>query len=67
MSSIYYCTNDENNNCPKKNHCARYLDADKSNCKVTLYKASCVDSNGRVLFINKEEIKGSDSNSEEAN
>lgn len=67
MSSIYYCINDENNNCPKKNHCVRYLEVDKSNYKATLYKVACVDSNGRALFINKEKIKGSDLNSKETN
>lgn len=65
MSAIYYCTNDKNNDCPKRKDCKRYLDANQNNCKVTLYKASCVNSNGRVLLINKEKIKEGENNKKE--
>lgn len=49
---IYYCKHDEND-CPVKEICERYADAEQHECKVALYKAMCVDDNGRVLFINK--------------
>lgn len=49
---IYYCKHEEND-CPVKDECERYVDAEQHKCKVTLYKAMCVDDNGRVLFINK--------------
>lgn len=48
---IYYCKHEEND-CPVE----RYVDAEQHQCKVTLYKAMCVDDNGRVLFINKTPI-----------
>lgn len=50
--TIYYCKQEEND-CPVKDTCERYVDAEHHQCKVTLYKAMCVDDNGRVLFINK--------------
>lgn len=53
--AIYYCKHEEND-CPVKDTCKRYVDAEQQQCKVTLYKAMCVDDNGRVLFINKTPI-----------
>ena len=50
--TIYYCKQEEND-CPVKDTCERYVDAEQHECKVTLYKVMCVDDNGRVLFINK--------------
>lgn len=50
--TIYYCKQEEND-CPVKDTCERYVDAEQHECKVTLCKAMCVDDNGRVLFINK--------------
>ena len=47
--TIYYCKQEEND-CPVKDTCERYVDAEQHECKVTLYKAMCVDDNGRVLF-----------------
>lgn len=65
MNSIYYCTNDNNNNCPKKDNCMRYLDANKSICKATLYKMACTDTNGRILFMPKENTEDGDCNPEQ--
>ena len=52
---IYYCTK-ENNDCSKRNDCERYLNADIRNCKTTLFKNACTDSNNRILFIKAEQI-----------
>jgi hypothetical protein len=49
---IYYCTQ-ENNDCPKKEECKRYLDAENKN-NATLFKASCTENNNYVLFIKAE-------------
>ena len=43
--TIYYCKHEEND-CPVKDTCERYVDAEQHECKVTLYKAMCVDDNG---------------------
>ena len=53
--AIYYCKHEEND-CPVKDTCERYVDAEQQQCKVTFYKAMWVDDNGRVLFINKTPI-----------
>lgn len=50
---IYYCTK-ENNNCPQRNECKRYLDSDSHTSKATLFKAACTDDNNRILFIKAE-------------
>ena len=42
--AIYYCKHEEND-CPVKDTCERYVDAEQHQCKVTLYKAMCVDDN----------------------
>lgn len=55
MDCIYYCSNDENNNCPKKTECKRYNKVG-DNCSSTLYKESCTEQNGHVLFI-KDDVK----------
>lgn len=51
--TIYYCTK-ENNDCPKRNECERYLDSDSHMSKTTLFKNSCTDDNNRILFIKVE-------------
>ena len=50
---IYYCTK-ENNDCPKKDECKRYIESDDKICRTTLFKVSCTENNGHVLFIKKE-------------
>lgn len=52
---IYYCIK-ENNDCPKRNECERYLNSDAHNCKTTLFKNACTDENDRILFIKTEHI-----------
>lgn len=52
---IYYCSK-ENNDCPKRNECERYLDSDSHTSKTTLFKASCTEQNNRILFIKREDI-----------
>lgn len=52
---IYYCTK-ENNICPQRNDCERYLNSDSHTNKTTLFKTACTDSNNRILFIKAEQI-----------
>ena len=47
--SIYYCVK-ENNDCPKKESCRRYIESDNKD-KTTLFKMACTDNNDYVLFI----------------
>lgn len=58
---IYYCTK-ENNDCPKRNECERYLSSATHNCKTTLFKNACTDTNNRILFIKAEYINEPDNN-----
>ena len=58
---IYYCTK-ENNNCPQRNDCERYLNSDSHASKATLFKNSCTDDNSRILFIKAEYINEPDNN-----
>lgn len=54
---IYYCSNNENNDCQKKNECKRFVN-EKDQCVATLYKSSCTEDNKHILFIKAEtEIK----------
>lgn len=50
--SIYYCKK-ENNNCPKKDSCKRYLEADSKDC-ATLSRMACTKDNDYVLFLKCE-------------
>lgn len=61
---IYYCVK-EDNNCPKRNECKRYLDSDSHNCRSTLYKNACTDDNNRILFIETENTSTDDSTKED--
>lgn len=58
---IYYCVK-EDNDCPRRNECKRYLDSDSHNCRSTLYKSVCTDDNNRILFIKAEYINEPDNN-----
>lgn len=55
LNSIYYCAK-ENNDCSRRNECERYLNSDTHECKTTLFKCACTDSNNRILFIKAEDI-----------
>ena len=52
MSGIYYCTK-EDNYCPKKEECKRYIEEDE--CRATLFKESCTEDNDYVLFMKIEQ------------
>lgn len=47
---VYYCTK-ENNTCPKREECKRYIESDDKECITTLYKVACTDNNEYVLFM----------------
>ena len=51
---LYYCTQD-NNICPKKDECLRYVNAENKN-NTTLFKMSCTEDNDYVLFIKHEQV-----------
>lgn len=53
--TIYYCAK-ENNDCPQRNECERYLDSDSHASKATLFKAACANDNNRILFIKAEHV-----------
>lgn len=51
---IYYmCCTIENNNCPKKEECKRYLNAEDNSC-MTLFKYACTEENNYHLFMKQE-------------
>lgn len=51
---IYYmCCTIENNNCPKKEECKRYLNAENNSC-MTLFKYACTEENNYLLFMKQE-------------
>lgn len=51
--SIYYC-NKENNICPKRESCKRYINSEKQ-CHTTLFKTACTEDNKYILFIKADE------------
>ena len=56
MSTLYFCTQ-ENNTCPKKESCKRYINTENE-VHTTLFNTACTNKNNYVLFIqteNKEE------------
>ena len=57
MSNIYYCTN-ENNICPKKETCKRYVEVEGKN-HATLFKVACTEDNNYVLFMKYKEVQES--------
>ena len=52
---IYYCTQ-ENNTCPKKENCKRYVEVEGKN-HATLFKVACTEDNNYVLFIKHQEVQ----------
>lgn len=63
LDSIYYCTK-ENNDCPKREECKRYVELDAHTCKAPLYKSACTSSNKRILFIKREDNNTEDKESD---
>ena len=52
---IYYmCCTIENNNCPKKEECKRYLNAKDNSC-MTLFKYACTEENNYHLFMEQDD------------
>lgn len=60
---FYYCCTQENNNCPNKESCMRYLNAE-SEPHTTLYKYACTEENNYHLYMKKENTKNEDDNIE---
>lgn len=54
MAELIYFCNKENNTCPKRDGCKRYLQSDDKECKTNLFKVSCTEKNNYALFIKKE-------------
>ena len=50
---IYYCTQ-ENNDCPRKEECKRFMEAENQDT-ATLFKMACTEDNNYVLFMNYDE------------
>lgn len=52
--TLYYCCTQKNNDCPNKEKCMRYLNANTEH-HATLFKYACTEENGFQLFMEKEE------------
>ena len=65
---LYYCCTQENNDCPNKETCMRYLNAE-SVPHATLFKYACTEDNNYHLYLKKDEdiieATDSDGNNEE--
>jgi hypothetical protein len=51
-STLYFCTQD-NNTCPKKESCKRYINIENE-VHATLFNTACTADNNYVLFIQAE-------------
>ena len=51
---FYICCTQENNDCPKKEECRRYLNANEGT-SWALFKYMCTEENDYHLFMEKEE------------
>lgn len=51
---FYICCTQENNNCPKKEECRRYLNANEG-IDWALFKYMCTEDNDYHLFMEKED------------
>lgn len=49
---LYYCCTQENNDCPNKEKCMRYLNAESAP-HATLFKYACTVENDYQLFMEK--------------
>jgi hypothetical protein len=52
--TLYYCCTQENNDCPNKEKCMRYLNAN-TEPHATLFKYACTEENEYLLFMAKAE------------
>ena len=51
---LYYCCTRTNNDCPNKEKCMRYLNAESAP-HATLFKYACIEENNYLLFMPKED------------
>ena len=51
---LYYCCTQEDNDCPNKEKCMRYLNAE-SVPHATLFKYACTEENNYLLFMLKDD------------
>lgn len=56
MATIIYNCSQNNNKCPKKENCKRYINAANNEFCATLSKQACTESNNYMLYI-KHEMK----------
>ena len=65
---LYYCCTQEDNDCPNKETCMRYLSAESAP-HATLFKYACTEDNNYHLYLKKDEdiieATDSDGNNEE--
>lgn len=65
---LYYCCTQEDNDCPNKETCMRYLNAESAP-HATLFKYACTEDNNYHLYLKKDEdiieATDSDGNNEE--
>ena len=63
---FYICCTQEDNECPKREECRRYLNANEGT-SWTLFKYMCTEENDYHLFMEKEETTSVVSINEEQN
>ena len=63
---FYICCTQEDNECPKREECRRYLNANEGT-SLPLFKYACTEENGYHLFMEKEETTSVVSINEEQN
>lgn len=63
---FYICCTQEENECPKKEECRRYLNANEGT-SWTLFKYMCTEENDYHLFMEKKETTSVVSINEEQN
>ena len=51
---LYYCCTQEDNDCPNKETCMRYLNAESAP-HATLFKYACTEDNNYHLYLEKDE------------
>ena len=60
---FYICCTQKDNECPKREKCRRYLNANEGT-DWTLFKYMCTEDNDYHLFMEKENTKDEDDNIE---
>lgn len=63
---FYICCTQEENECPKKEECRRYLNANEGT-SWTLFKYMCTEENDYHLFMKKEDENIIDNKEENEN